>query len=320
MAERGARHRPHRYRSALHRGRRRSGSNAHVPRRRARSRCCARCSREICSATSRWCRRSAPNRAVLLAPRRAASTRDCRCIFLDTRKHVPRNAAPIATSSPSGSASPTCASIQPDPERLAASATTTGCAGRTIPTAAARSARSMPLRRRSTGFDASITGRKGFQSATRTALPRFEVDERPAEGQSARRLDQGRSRRLFRGARPAAPSARGAGLSVDRLHAVHQQGAARRGPARRPLARLGQDRVRHPRATRPGADLLSFPAVPAWHRRPLMDQLPVFVNLRGVRAAGRRGRAADAKRRLIEGAGGIVVGEPGAARVWRSSR
>ncbi|WP_293882248.1 phosphoadenylyl-sulfate reductase [Sphingomonas sp.] len=34
-----------------------------------------------------------------------------------------------------------------------------------------------PLRRALNGFDAWISGRKGFQSGTRTALPRFEADE-----------------------------------------------------------------------------------------------------------------------------------------------
>ena len=34
-----------------------------------------------------------------------------------------------------------------------------------------------PLRRALTGFDAWISGRKGFQVGTRTALPRFEADE-----------------------------------------------------------------------------------------------------------------------------------------------
>jgi phosphoadenosine phosphosulfate reductase len=34
-----------------------------------------------------------------------------------------------------------------------------------------------PLRRALNGFDAWLSGRKGFQSGTRTALPRFEADE-----------------------------------------------------------------------------------------------------------------------------------------------
>ncbi len=37
--------------------------------------------------------------------------------------------------------------------------------------------KSEPLRRALSGFDAWISGRKGFQSATRAALPRFEIDE-----------------------------------------------------------------------------------------------------------------------------------------------
>ncbi len=39
-----------------------------------------------------------------------------------------------------------------------------------------------PLARAMAGFDAAITGRKGFQSATRRGLPRFEIDKTDAEG------------------------------------------------------------------------------------------------------------------------------------------
>ena len=39
-----------------------------------------------------------------------------------------------------------------------------------------------PLARAMERFDASITGRKGFQSATRRGLPRFEIDISDAEG------------------------------------------------------------------------------------------------------------------------------------------
>ncbi|MGN5373782.1 phosphoadenylyl-sulfate reductase [Sphingomonas hankookensis] len=39
-----------------------------------------------------------------------------------------------------------------------------------------------PLARALTGFDASFTGRKAFQSVTRTALPRFELDTADAAG------------------------------------------------------------------------------------------------------------------------------------------
>ncbi len=39
-----------------------------------------------------------------------------------------------------------------------------------------------PLARALLGFDASITGRKGFQSSTRAGLPRFEIDTTDAQG------------------------------------------------------------------------------------------------------------------------------------------
>ena len=39
-----------------------------------------------------------------------------------------------------------------------------------------------PLAKALAGFDATITGRKGFQSATRAGLPRFEIDGSDAQG------------------------------------------------------------------------------------------------------------------------------------------
>ncbi|WP_296675912.1 phosphoadenylyl-sulfate reductase [Novosphingobium sp.] len=39
-----------------------------------------------------------------------------------------------------------------------------------------------PLARALAGFDATLTGRKGFQSATRAGLPRFEIDSSDAAG------------------------------------------------------------------------------------------------------------------------------------------
>ena len=39
-----------------------------------------------------------------------------------------------------------------------------------------------PLAKALAGFDATFTGRKGFQSATRSGLPRFEIDTTDAEG------------------------------------------------------------------------------------------------------------------------------------------
>nr|WP_225204825.1 phosphoadenylyl-sulfate reductase [Novosphingobium huizhouense] len=39
-----------------------------------------------------------------------------------------------------------------------------------------------PLAKALLGYDASITGRKGFQSSTRAGLPRFEIDKSDAQG------------------------------------------------------------------------------------------------------------------------------------------
>ena len=40
----------------------------------------------------------------------------------------------------------------------------------------------IPLAKALAGYDATITGRKGFQSSTRTGLPRFELDRSDAQG------------------------------------------------------------------------------------------------------------------------------------------
>ena len=113
-----------------------------------------------------------------------------------------------------------------------------------------------PLAMAVASFDATITGRKGFQSSTRANLPRFEIDSSDAPGppqdQSADRLEPRSHRRLCRRTRSASPSAGRRRLSLDRLLALHQQGGRRRGPARRALARLGQGRMRHSSARRTG--------------------------------------------------------------------
>jgi phosphoadenosine phosphosulfate reductase len=40
----------------------------------------------------------------------------------------------------------------------------------------------IPLAKAMVNYDATITGRKGFQSSTRTGLPRFEIDRSDAQG------------------------------------------------------------------------------------------------------------------------------------------
>ncbi len=140
-------------------------------------------------------------------------------------------------------------SIAPDPERLAAK-DRHGALWMTNPDLCCHFRKTEPLARALTGFDAWFTGRKRFQNSVRSALPLFESDGGRNQGQSARRLGRRRSRRLRGGARPAGPPAGRQGVPVDRLRPLHDQGRAGRGPARRPLARPRQGRMRHPHRPR----------------------------------------------------------------------
>lgn len=66
--------------------------------------------------------------------------------------------------------------FRPDPRRLAAK-DTTGMRWSYDPDGCCEIRKVEPLRRALAPFDAWISGRKGFQAGTRTALPRFEEDE-----------------------------------------------------------------------------------------------------------------------------------------------
>jgi phosphoadenosine phosphosulfate reductase len=65
---------------------------------------------------------------------------------------------------------------RPDPDLLAAK-DATGLRWSFDPDGCCDIRKVQPLRRALTGFDAWLSGRKGFQSGTRTGLPRFEIDE-----------------------------------------------------------------------------------------------------------------------------------------------
>ena len=84
-----------------------------------------------------------------------------------------------------------------------------------------------PLDRALRRWPVTITGRKRFQASTRAALEVFEADDRAAEGQPAGALAAGGHPRLHGRARPAAPSAGGQGLPLDRLRALHHPRGAR---------------------------------------------------------------------------------------------
>ncbi len=103
-----------------------------------------------------------------------------------------------------------------------------------------------PLKRAKDGLDSWISGRKAFQSVTRQNLPRFEIEDGRLKINPLGDWDKTALDAYFERHQLPPPSARGAGLSVHRLRALHVEGHAGRGPARGPLARLGQGRVRHP--------------------------------------------------------------------------
>lgn len=71
--------------------------------------------------------------------------------------------------------------IEPDPKRIA-DRDNTGLRWSWDPDGCCEIRKVEPLARALAGFDASITGRKGFQSETRSNLPRFELDRSDAQG------------------------------------------------------------------------------------------------------------------------------------------
>ncbi len=71
--------------------------------------------------------------------------------------------------------------LVPDPARIAAK-DDNGLRWSWDPDGCCEIRKVQPLARAVSGFDATITGRKGFQSATRAGLPRFEIDTTDAQG------------------------------------------------------------------------------------------------------------------------------------------
>ena len=114
------------------------------------------------------------------------------------------------------------------------------------PDACCRIRKVEPLARALAPFSAWINGRKRFQGGLRADIAVVEEDGSQAEIQSVRQRLARRDRGDLPACKAAAASAGGIGLSLGRLHALHQPDLAGRGCARRPLARQSQDRMRHP--------------------------------------------------------------------------
>ena len=133
-----------------------------------------------------------------------------------------RRAAPAARARTSGSATPTAAATSARSSRSSrrSSRTTPGS-----PASAATSRRAARRRRRCSGRSATASGRStrsptGTRSASGRTSPSTRFPYNPLHD---------------------------VGLPLDRLHPLHAADRARRGGARRPLGRLRQARVRHPR-------------------------------------------------------------------------
>ena len=119
------------------------------------------------------------------------------------------------------------------------------------PTCAASCARSTRSRRRSTGYDAWVSGLRRVEAPSRANAPvvGWDATHGKVKVNPIARLDRRGRRQLPAQARPAAAPADRPGLPVDRLRAVHPAGRAGRRPALRPLAGPGKDRMRHPQLT-----------------------------------------------------------------------
>jgi len=100
-------------------------------------------------------------------------------LFLDTGKHFPETIAYRDLLAERLKLN--LVNLAPDPEEIAAR-DETGLRWSYDPDGCCELRKVKPLARAVAGLDATFTGRKGFQSATRTGLPRFEIDTTDAEG------------------------------------------------------------------------------------------------------------------------------------------
>ena len=101
-------------------------------------------------------------------------------VFLETYKHFPETIA-YRDELAERLGLTKLLILEPDPAHLAAR-DANGLRWSFDPDGCCEIRKVEPLARAMTQFDATITGRKGFQSATRAGLPRFEVDRSDVAG------------------------------------------------------------------------------------------------------------------------------------------
>ena len=136
-----------------------------------------------------------------------------------------------------------------DHRRRAAPPTKARTSGSATPTAAARSARSSRSSSALEPYDAWASGIRRDQSPSRADTPKVEWSERYGVWKLHPLADWDEKRvwaYITRQRDSLQPAARDR-LPLDRLHPLHPADDAGRGGARRPLGRLRQARVRHPR-------------------------------------------------------------------------
>jgi phosphoadenosine phosphosulfate reductase len=109
----------------------------------------------------------------------AAVERQVPVLFLDTGKHFPETLAYRDTLV--AQLGLNLVVLSPDPAELAAK-DETGLRWSYDPDGCCEIRKVRPLEKALAGYDASFTGRKAFQAATRANLPRFEVDTSDAQG------------------------------------------------------------------------------------------------------------------------------------------
>ena len=101
-------------------------------------------------------------------------------LFLDTHKHFPETLAYrdalVERLGLTG-----LSILEPDAEALAAK-DESGLRWSYDPDGCCELRKVLPLAEALSGYDASLTGRKAFQSSTRAQLPRFEIDTTDAQG------------------------------------------------------------------------------------------------------------------------------------------
>ena len=118
------------------------------------------------------------------------------------------------------------------------------------PDACCRIRKVEPLARALKPFSAWINGRKRFQGGARAEIPVVEDDGARLKFNPFANVCARGDRGDLQARQTAAASAGRIGLPVGRMHAVQQPHRAGRRCARRPLARQGQDRMRHPHDSR----------------------------------------------------------------------